>query len=98
MTPEQAGIPAYGDDRRVPGLRREEVAMLTGASIDQYARLERGDIGAASDSVLEAVSRAPAPDEFERAQLSPSCSCAVRWARPHPSGSDVPRIPAVRPR
>ena len=42
ITPERAGLPAYGGNRRVPGLRREEVAMLAGVSIDYYTRLERG--------------------------------------------------------
>ncbi|MBR8740137.1 helix-turn-helix transcriptional regulator [Nocardiopsis sp. MG754419] len=69
VTPEQAGIPAYGDDRRVPGLRREEVAMLAGVSIDYYTRLERGNIGGASDGVLEAIARALRLDEVERTHL-----------------------------
>ena len=42
ITPEQAGMPTYGEKRRVPGLRREEVASLAGMSFDYYARLERG--------------------------------------------------------
>jgi hypothetical protein len=42
ITPEQAGLPAYGGNRRVAGLRREEVALLAGVSIDYYTRLERG--------------------------------------------------------
>src|SRR6266571_3472208 len=42
ITPEQAGLPAYGGNRRVAGLRREEVALLAGVSIDYYVRLERG--------------------------------------------------------
>ena len=54
ITPEQAGLPAYGGNRRVPGLRREEVAMLAGVSIDYYTRLERGNARGASDTVLEA--------------------------------------------
>jgi transcriptional regulator with XRE-family HTH domain len=43
VTPERAGLPTYGS-RRVPGLRREEVAALAGVSIQYYTRLERGDI------------------------------------------------------
>src|SRR2546428_5584578 len=43
LSPEQAGLPAYGGNRRVPGLRREEVAMLAGVSVDYYTRLERGE-------------------------------------------------------
>ena len=49
ITPEQAGLPAYGGRRRVSGLRREEVALLAGVSVDQYTRLERGDIKGGSD-------------------------------------------------
>src|SRR5829696_1748161 len=45
ITPEQAGLPAYGANRRVPGLRREEVALLAGVSVDYYTRLERGNLG-----------------------------------------------------
>ena len=45
ITPEQAGLPTYGS-RRVPGLRREEVAVLAGVSIQYYTRLERGDMKA----------------------------------------------------
>ena len=48
LTPEQAGLAAYGDRRRVKGLRREEVAMLAGVSVDYYARLERGNLAEAS--------------------------------------------------
>jgi len=48
ITPERAGLPAYGGNRRVAGLRREEVALLAGVSIDYYTRLERGRACAAS--------------------------------------------------
>ena len=48
ITPEQAGLPAYGGNRRVTGLRREEVAMLAGVSIDYYVRMERGNLAGAS--------------------------------------------------
>ena len=58
VTPAQAGLPRGGGDRRVPELRREEVAILAGVSADYYIRLERGDIGTASRSVLEAIARA----------------------------------------
>jgi transcriptional regulator with XRE-family HTH domain len=67
--PEQAGIPSYGELRRVPGLRREEVAQLAGVSTDYYTRLERGGIRGVSDSVLEAVAAALQLDEAERAHL-----------------------------
>jgi transcriptional regulator with XRE-family HTH domain len=55
ITPEQAGLPAYGGNRRVAGLRREEVALLAGVSIDYYTRLERGKAHGVSESVLEGL-------------------------------------------
>jgi transcriptional regulator with XRE-family HTH domain len=69
ITPDQAGLPAYGGNRRVPGLRREEVALLAGVSVDYYTRLERGDLSGASPSVLEALARALQLDEAETAHL-----------------------------
>lgn len=69
ITPEQAGLPAYGGNRRVKGLRREEVAMLAGMSIDYYVRLERGNLAGASDTVLEGLARALQLDDAERAHL-----------------------------
>jgi transcriptional regulator with XRE-family HTH domain len=69
ITPQQAGLTAYGRNRRVPGLRREEVAMLAGVSIDYYTRLERGNLSGVSDSVLEALVSALQLDEAERAHL-----------------------------
>ncbi|MFB9890790.1 helix-turn-helix transcriptional regulator [Planobispora takensis] len=69
ITPEQAGLPAYGGNRRVKGLRREEVAMLAGVSIDYYVRMERGNLSGASDSVLDALARALQLDEAEREHL-----------------------------
>ena len=68
VTPEQAGLTSYGA-RRVPGLRREEVAVLAGVSVPYYTRLERGDVGGASDGVLEALARALQLDDAERAHL-----------------------------
>jgi transcriptional regulator with XRE-family HTH domain len=68
VTPEQAGLPTYGQ-RRVPGLRREEVASLAGMSFDYYKRLERGNASGVSDSVLEALARALPVDDAERAHL-----------------------------
>ena len=69
ITPEQAGLPAYGGNRRVSGLRREEVAMLAGVSVDYYIRMERGNARGVSDSVLENLARALHLDEAERAHL-----------------------------
>jgi transcriptional regulator with XRE-family HTH domain len=69
ITPEQAGLPAYGTTRRVPGLRREEAAMLAGVSVDYYTRLERGNLTGVSDSVLDALVRALHLNEAERDHL-----------------------------
>jgi transcriptional regulator with XRE-family HTH domain len=69
ITPDQAGLPVYGDNRRVPGLRREEVALLAGVSVDYYTRIERGNMSGASESVLEALARALQLDDAERAHL-----------------------------
>src|ERR1044072_8547361 len=66
ISPEQAGLPAYGGNRRVKGLRREEVAMLAGVSVDYYVRMERGNLAGASESVLDALASALQLDEGER--------------------------------
>jgi len=69
ITPDKAGLPAYGGNRRVPGLRREEVAMLAGVSVDYYNRLERGNLQGVSESVLDSISKALQLDEAEHAHL-----------------------------
>ena len=69
ITPEQAGLPTYGDKRRVPGLRREEVALLAGVSADYYIRLERGNLSGVSEQVLDALARALRLDDAERSHL-----------------------------
>ncbi|MCX4391436.1 helix-turn-helix transcriptional regulator [Streptomyces sp. NBC_00053] len=68
ITPEQAGLPS-GNRRRVPGLRRSEVAALADVSVEYYAKLERGSLAGASPAVLEAVTRALQLDDAERAHL-----------------------------
>jgi transcriptional regulator with XRE-family HTH domain len=69
ITPEQAGLTPYPGVRRVPGLRREEVAQLAGVSVDYYVRLERGHGENVSSSVLEAVARALQLNNIERDHL-----------------------------
>ncbi|MER7273915.1 helix-turn-helix transcriptional regulator [Dactylosporangium sp. NPDC000244] len=69
LTPERAGLPQYGGARRVPGLRRAEVALLAGVSPDYYVRLERGNLSGVSDGILEAIARALQLDDAERAHL-----------------------------
>lgn len=92
ITPEQAGLPAYGGNRRVKGLRREEVAMLAGVSIDYYVRMERGNLSGASESVLDALARALQLDEAERDHLF----ALARAADPHPRRRRTPPS-SVRP-
>jgi transcriptional regulator with XRE-family HTH domain len=92
ITPEQAGLQRGGGRRRVPGLRREEVAVLAGVSTEWYVRLEKGHIGGVSDEVLGAVARALQLDEAERLYLFD----LARAAKP----SRTPRRgtrPTVRP-
>ncbi|MFD5950254.1 helix-turn-helix transcriptional regulator [Streptomyces collinus] len=68
LTPEEVGLPP-GGRRRVPGLRREEVAVLAGVSTEWYTRLERGHIGGVSEEVLDAVARTLQLTEDERTYL-----------------------------
>jgi len=69
LKPEQAGLRHYGSNRRVPGLRREEVALLAGLSVDYYTRLERGNLTGVSETVLHAIADALQLDESERTYL-----------------------------
>ena len=69
ITPQQSGLPVYGANRRVTGLRREEVAVLAGISVEYYTRLERGQVGGVSESVLYGVAHALQLDEAERDHL-----------------------------
>lgn len=95
ITPEQAGLPTYGQ-RRVPGLRRGEVATLAGVSVEYYTRLERGNLQGVSDSVLDALARALRLDATERMYLYD----LARAAEPAPGARRARRQevrPAVRP-
>jgi transcriptional regulator with XRE-family HTH domain len=92
LSPAQVGLPA-GGNRRVTGLRREEVAMLAGVSVDYYTRLERGGIKGVSDSVLQAVARALQLDEAEREHLFD----VARAANAAPSARRRPASQRIRP-
>jgi transcriptional regulator with XRE-family HTH domain len=93
ITPEQAGLPFYGGNRRVPGLRREEVAMMAGVSADYYTRLEKGNLAGVSDSVLHAIARALRLDEAEQAHLFD----LARAASTAPARAPRRPAPKVRP-
>lgn len=94
ITPERAGLPAYGQ-RRVPGLRRGEVAALAGVSVEYYTRLERGSLRGVSDGVLDALAQALRLDDTERMYLYD----LARAAGPAPGARSRRREarPAVRP-
>jgi transcriptional regulator with XRE-family HTH domain len=93
LTPEQAGLAHYSRNRRVPGLRRSEVADLAGVSVEYYARLERGDLSGVSESVLDALARALQLDEAERAHLAD----LARAAGPAVRARRTPAAQQLRP-
>ncbi|MFL6123992.1 helix-turn-helix domain-containing protein, partial [Actinophytocola sp.] len=97
ITPDQAGLTIYGGNRRVPGLRREEVALLAGVSADYYTRLEKGNLAGVSDSVLDAVAGALQLDEAERVYLFDLARTANAAGRPH-TGAPQRRRPQHRVR
>lgn len=70
LSPERAGVPRYGRKRRVPGLRREEVALRAGISVEWYTRLERGVARGVSEEVLDGIGSALQLDDAERAHLA----------------------------
>lgn len=75
LSPAESGVPTYGSPRRVPGLRREEVAQLAGVSVNYYTRIEQGESHQMSDSVMESIANALQLDTDERSHL-------LRLARP----------------
>jgi len=82
LTPTEAGLPDFGGRRRVPGLRREEVALLAGMSAEYYKRLERGNASGVSEAVIDGVSRALQLDEAEHAHLYDLIRTANAGAHP----------------
>ncbi|MGW4958235.1 helix-turn-helix transcriptional regulator [Nonomuraea sp. NPDC004186] len=94
LTPEDVNVLSYGQRaRRVPGLRRDEVARLAGVSVDYYARFERGQVPGVSDSILDAVARALRLTDVEREHLGD----LVRALGPARSRSRRPKAAAIRP-
>lgn len=95
ITPQQAGLPATGN-RRVKGLRREEVAMLAGVSAEYYARMERGTLSGTSEAVLDALARALQFDDAERAHLMDLARTAGTTRRPARRRTSQPIRPGLR--
>ena len=87
ITPDEAGLTLYGDRRRVPGLRREELAMLAGVSVSYLTRLEQGQSRGASLHVLDALAAALHLDDAERQHL--------RRLAEHLSRRTAPKRPAA---
>jgi hypothetical protein len=92
LRPQDVGLTVYGP-RRVPGLRREEVATLAGLSVDYYNRMERGNLGGASDGVLDALASALRLDEAERRHLLD----LARSSQPSARARRRPATHTVRP-
>lgn len=81
LTPEQVGLTASGT-RRVSGLRRNEVAVIAGVSVEYYAKIERGGLAGVSDGVLEAIARALRLDDAEHEYLIELARAAQGAAEP----------------
>jgi transcriptional regulator with XRE-family HTH domain len=97
LTPEDVNVLSYGQRaRRVPGLRRDEVARLAGVSVDYYTRLERGQVPGVSDSILDAVAKALRLTDAEREHLGDLIR-ALGPARSRRSRSLRPTAAAIRP-
>ena len=92
LTPDQAGLTSFGA-RRVPGLRRTEVAQLAGVSVEYYIRLERGNLAGVSETVLDALASGLQLDESERAYLfdlaRAASSAAGRRRSPRPPAHEL---------
>ncbi|MFK0297469.1 helix-turn-helix transcriptional regulator [Streptomyces sp. NPDC090442] len=97
LSPQEAGLHPLGSIRRVPGLRREEVAHLAGVSTDYYTRLEQGRHPNVSQTVLDAIARALRLDDDERAHLFDLARTRTARTRTARSPSARPRVQRVRP-
>ena len=75
LSPDDVGLPRYGRTRRVPGLRREELAQLAGVSVAYYTRLEQGNGRNVSDEVLDSIARALRLNETEQTHLRNLTNC-----------------------
>ncbi|MGI5501445.1 helix-turn-helix transcriptional regulator [Lentzea sp. CA-135723] len=90
LRPEDVGVPTYGERRRVPGLRREELAQLAGVSVSYYTRLEQGHSPSASPEVLDALATALRLDDAERQHLHTLAKPAKQARRRRPAPERVP--------
>ncbi|BCJ38617.1 transcriptional regulator [Actinocatenispora thailandica] len=93
ITPEMAGLPRGAGPRRVPGLRREEVAMLSGVSVDYYTRIEKGDLTGVSDEILDAVARALQLNDDETGYLYDLARIARRPTRARRQAKPTTAVP-----
>ncbi len=96
ITPAEVGFGSGGSRRRVPGLRREEVAILAGISIEYYTQLERGNARGVSDDVLGAVARALRLDDAERAHLFDLVRASGTARTSRRTASQPPTRPSVQ--
>lgn len=96
LSPADAGLPDFGGRRRVPGLRREEVALLAGVSPEYYRRLERGNALGVSQPVLDGIVRALRLDDTEAAHLSDLVR-ATNAGTHHQKRRPSPRLERIRP-
>ncbi|BBY88878.1 MmyB family transcriptional regulator [Mycolicibacterium tokaiense] len=87
IAPQAAGLPSHTGTRRVEGLRREEVAVLAGISIEYYVRIERGNIAGTSERVLDALAAALQLDAAERDHLFGLARRSAAGGRDHPTSS-----------
>ncbi|GAA3867134.1 helix-turn-helix transcriptional regulator [Leifsonia kafniensis] len=96
LTPDQVGLPDFGGRRRVPGLRREEVALIAGISVEYYVRLERGTFAGVSEAVLGGISRALQLSDAERSHLDDLVRAANQDVHPQ-RGRDRTKAQQVAP-
>jgi transcriptional regulator with XRE-family HTH domain len=95
ISPEKAGLTTFGGERRVPGLRREEVAQLAGVSTAYYTRMERGDLGGVSESVLFALVNALQLNDAESEHLFDLARSATGTRRPSRVKADARLSPQL---
>lgn len=96
LTPARAGIAPFPGARRVPGLRKEELAVLAGLSPDHYSRLEQGRQHTVTEDVLDALSRALQLDDVERAHLRDLAAPSPRRRSPDGGAPQYPEPGMLR--